>query len=173
MCITCHSCIYFYSYSCVCVFTFSWLNTTLKNQSFNYSFIQIRGQINAFFFILELYFRGVVASVRDCLYLLIYSVLFNHCNFAEWNVTGYSCRFLRQARHSKIARRRAVLYPEKFGIGRCPLRAKCICILANSKMCWLQQTSFFAASTSCSSRGDFPLRSREKLSRHEPSVAFI
>ena len=30
----------------------------MKNQSFNHSIIQIRKQINAFFFILELYFQG-------------------------------------------------------------------------------------------------------------------
>lgn len=50
-------------------------------------------QINAFFFIPASCFRGVVASVWDCLYLLIYSVLIKPITLQREMYAGYSYRF--------------------------------------------------------------------------------
>lgn len=118
---------------------------TLKNQNHNHAITQIRRQRKPFFFIPAPSFRWVVASVCICLYLLIYRVLIIRFNFAAWNITGCSCRFLSVLQRTWIARQRVLFHPEGFGTERCPLRAKCIRILANSKMCCLHRKTSFAA----------------------------
>lgn len=128
-------------------FIFHWfmlLHDTEKSkfQPCNYSNPRQR---KSFFFISTPSFLGVVASVRLCLYLLIYKVLIIRHNFAAWNVTECSCRFLSVLRYTRIARQRVIFYPGGFGTERCPHGAKCIRIWANSKMCCLHRKTSFAA----------------------------
>lgn len=153
-CIHNHLCRIIHDRLCVCSFLISFahlifywfmlLHDTekLKFQSCNYSNPRQR---KSFFFIPAPSFRQVAASVWLCLYILIYRVLIIRYNFAAWNVTECSCRFLSVLRHKKIVRQRVIFYPEWFGTKRCPLRAKCIRIPANSKMCCLHRKTSFAA----------------------------
>lgn len=101
-------------------------------------------QNNSFFFILELYFRGVVASVWCCLYLLISKRLIKAITLPHEILQGIHADFKSISALIKMPDKEQVLIPI-FGIKNCPLWAKRICILANSKMCCLHRKTSFAA----------------------------